>query len=98
MTPPRSLDWTRGDPIPPGKYGHRRPQGPCAPGWEDIDIKRLAAGARLGYRNLLEVLTGERNCSLRYLLHVAHTLGIPPADLIARIERAYTITRESPVV
>lgn len=89
VTPPRSLDWKRGDPISPGKYGHRRPQGPCSPGWEEIDIKRLAAGARVGYRNLLLVLTGQRNCTLGFLLHVARALGIPPGDLVTRIEHAY---------
>lgn len=87
LTPPKQLYWGKGT-ATPGEYARRSGGGRSIPGWEDVDVKRLAAGIGVHYRFLLYVLSGKRNCTLALLLRIARHLGIPPGDLVARIESA----------
>lgn len=95
MTPPKGLYWGAGTAVP-GEYARRRGVRRSTPGWEDVDLKRLAAGTGVHYRFLLNVLSGKRNCTLAFLLRVARHLSISPGNLVNRIEEAWNISSREP--
>jgi hypothetical protein len=60
-------------------------------GWEDTNVTQLAFDVDISFRYLLGVLTGQRNCTLALLAHVAHALGQDLATLVTRIQTAHRL-------
>lgn len=74
-----------------GCYVQTHLRGRRVPGWEDVNITRLAADIGVSFRYLLAVLGGQRNCTLALLQATAQALGIPLTELILRMEKAYEL-------
>ena len=77
--------------VPEGRYSQTRLRGRRVPGWEDINVTRLAQDVGVSFRYLLAVLGGQRNCTLALLQATALALGISLPDLLTRMERAYKL-------
>lgn len=69
-------------------YRPTRPNGKRVPGWDDVNITRLASDMGISYRFLLGVLTGQRNSTLSLLQRAAQFLDMPVTQLIERMDRA----------
>ncbi len=93
IAPPQVL-W--GAPLTPtDRYVPNRPNGKRVPGWEDVNVSRLATDTGISFRYLLAVLCGQRNCTLALLQTISQSLGITLTDLITRMERAYKLRLEA---
>ena len=80
--------WGAIEPALP-KFLPKRAAGKRVPGWEDVNVTRLASEIGVSFRYLLAVLCGQRNCTLALLQRTAQALGISLVALIDRMEHAY---------
>lgn len=76
----------------PAKYRQKTTRGNRVPGWEDLDIGKLARKLKLTSKWACDVLSGRRAGSMTVLESIARELKSRASEVVARIERAQIAT------
>lgn len=75
------------------RYEHEGVRGARLPGWEEVNVHKLAKDVGVTEQHLRSALTGRKNCTISLLQKTANALNLTLPILIERIEKAKVLER-----
>lgn len=74
--------------LPKPRFRHKSNKGIRLRGWEDWNVKALAAPSKCSYQHLRQVLSGRDGASMRLIERVAKVTGMGVGEVADRIQAA----------